>query len=102
MATMTMIDPSGPAPGRPGATPPGELPDRDAVHPEPVAAAVVGLHEHADRRAAATTRDAVPMPPLKPWHCMPVPLPTPPSATGRRSPPAERGVDVLGARRASR
>ena len=30
----------------------------------------------------STTREAVPIPPLKPWHCMPVPLPTPPSATG--------------------
>ena len=29
----------------------------------------------------STTREAVPIPPLKPWHCMPVPLPTPPSAT---------------------
>ena len=30
----------------------------------------------------STTRDAVPMPPLKPWQIMPVPPPTSPSATG--------------------
>ena len=39
-----------------------------------LAAAVVRLHEHADGEAAAlrgTTREAVPLPPLKPWQIMP-------------------------------
>ena len=44
----------------------------------------------------STTREAVPIPPLKPWHCMPVPLPTPPSAHRAARRRLERGVDVLG------
>ena len=51
---------------------------------EPLAPAVVGLHEHADGESPAR-RDAVPMPPLKSWQTIPVPPPTEPSATG---PPA--------------
>jgi hypothetical protein len=44
------------------------LSDRDARHQELMAAAVVRLHERAHRVAAlrARTREAVPMPPLKP------------------------------------
>ena len=66
------------------------LTHRHAVHAQPLAAAVVGLHQHADRvparRPRPAPRDDVPMPPLKPWQTMPVPEPTLPSATGPATP----------------
>ena len=51
--------------------------------------------------SGATTREAVPMPPLKPWQIMPVPPPTPtldhdPARLARRGVAHRRG-DVLGA-----
>ena len=61
------------------------LADRDAGDAQVLARAVVALHQHADGVAALRrrrTRDAVPMPPLKPWQSIPVPPPTLPSATG--------------------
>ena len=56
--------------------------------------AVVRLYEHADREAAvlvATTREEVPIPPLKPWQIMPVPPPTSPRRPARRRRAAPRG-----------
>ena len=74
-------------PGPRGWAPRGRdrLADRDAVDPEQLARAVVGLDQGADREAARggrTTRDAVPIPPLNSWQIIPVPPPTLPSATG--------------------
>ena len=76
------------------------LADPHAIDPQPVALAVVGLDEDADRVAAdvaaSMTRDAVPMPPLNSWQTIPVPPPTAPSVdrTVRRR--RERRVQVLG------
>ena len=81
-------------------------PDRHAVDREPLARAVVRLHEHADRVAAVlgrrARRDAVPMPPLNPWQIIPVPPPTLPSATGPVARRVDRREDVLRAARAGR
>ena len=75
----------------------GELEaDGDAVDREALAVAVVGLHERADAPAARRRRDAVPVPPLNSWQIMPVPPPTPPSATG---PPDAFGQRVVHVRR---
>ena len=63
-------------------------PDGDAIHAQEGPVAVVGLHQRAHGVGpppVSTSRDAVPMPPLKSWQIMPVPPPTLPSATG---PPA--------------
>ena len=101
VAQTTMIDPrAGCASSGTGTTSgPISAPDRHAVDAQPIAPAVVGLHEHADGVAAvlrAATRDDVPIPPLKPWQIIPVPPPTSPSST---APPLARVqclVDVLG------
>ena len=45
---------------------------------------------------SSTTRDAVPIPPLNSWQTIPVPPPTPPSATGAVGRRRERLVDVVG------
>ena len=47
-------------------------------------------------KAVASTRDDVPMPPLKPWQIMPVPPPTLPSLTEASLASRQRIVDVVG------
>ena len=88
----TMIDPAPAAASEQGPVGVGHhvvgdhAPDRGARDGQPLAPPVVGLHEHADGVAAVlgatTRREAVPIPPLKPWQIIPVPPPTAPSATG--------------------
>ena len=46
--------------------------------------------------SASMTRDAVPIPPLNSWQTIPVPPPTPPSATGSAGRRLEGGSQVLG------
>ena len=63
-----------------------------------LALAVVGLHQGTDACSAgvASLREAVPMPPLKPWQTMPVPPPTLPSATGPGFAASSAANSVLG------
>jgi hypothetical protein len=80
VATITMIDPPGPAPvpeagSSPGSGPTGTPSTRRRSRRPWLAWTSTPTVQ------PSTIRDAVPIPPLKPWHCMPVPLPTPPSAT---------------------
>ena len=54
------------------------------------------------RARPATTRDAVPIPPLNSWQTIPVPPPTSPSATGPPVAEASAARDVLRPARGSR
>ena len=45
---------------------------------------------------SSTTRDEVPIPPLKPWQTMPVPPPTEPSSTGPSAARSSAAAGVLG------
>ena len=78
-----MIEPSGASSFASGSgTSSSRRPTGTPFDREPRPPAVVGLHEHADRVAGRVMRDAVPIPPLKPWQIIPVPPPTAPCSTG--------------------
>ena len=105
VTTTPMHDPAGGA-GRCVRRAGSSRPDRHPGDGEPVPLAEVGQQQHARRCARSpVTRDAVPMPPLKPRQDIPVPAPTAPSSGGevgaaRPARPAStpratsRGVDL--------
>jgi hypothetical protein len=74
----------------------GELPDRDAVHPEPIAAAVVGLDEHAHGRSGDDPRGSAD-PALEPVAHHPGAAADPALRHRAGARRGQRGMDVLGA-----
>ena len=78
--------------------PPDDPTERQAVDAKRLPVAVVGLDEGADGEAprwCTTTREEVPIPPLKSWQIIPVPPPTLPSATGPGAAASSAALDVL-------